>query len=430
MTKTYKIGYFIFAAAVSTLLMFGYGCTGSDDKSVKVSEKEKPAKPEMTFLDGSNGLPSKGYWRQGFAHFDINGDGYVDILAPPPRKALDEDRFPVVWYGDGKGNWSKAKLELPSDLAYGYGSIAASDFNGDGLTDIALAMHGQGVRVFMRTSAEKPWVLSEGLPPSKEFTSRALVSDDFNNDGVSDIAAVSEARFDAKDINPTGPWIFSRAGKTWNYGPIAKDLGRGMFADQIAAGDVTGDGNRDIAVGSLLTHNHNIVWVGDGKGGFTPFNSGLPADVVYYPAVDLGDINGDGRDDLAAFISGIGADADFGLRAFMSGKDGFEEISEGLPQQTEIFTAISVADLDGDGRAEIIGGTRDGKIKIFSMKGKRWEELRVSGLPETGPGRIYSVYGVDLSGDGYKDIAFCYSTGKNNLGGIKVFLNVPQKNNK
>ena len=198
----------------------------------------------------------------------------------------------------------------------------------------------------------------------------------------------------------------------------------------MVAGDINADGNRDIALGSLLTHNHNIVWVGDGKGGFAASNKGLPKGEVYYPSVALGDINGDGRDDLVAFISGIGQDAEFGVRAFMSGPDGFEEVSEGLPQKQQVFTALSLSDLDGDGRPEIVSATADGGIKIFSRKGKRWEEMKASGLPEKGLIKIYSLNCIDLDGDGHKDIALCYSSGKLEIGGIRVFLNVPKKNKK
>ncbi|MBL7213246.1 MAG: VCBS repeat-containing protein [Desulfobacteraceae bacterium] len=414
-------------AAVVSILLCGFGCTKSDEKEGQVAQKEKTTTREMAFLDGSNGLPSSGLWRQGMAFHDINRDGNIDILAPPPRKASAEDRVPFVWYGDGKGNWSKAKLAVPSDLAYDYGSIAVSDFNGDGLADIALAMHGLGVKVLAGTGGGNFVSLCEGMPSVEDFMSRALIADDFDNDGVPDIAAVSEARFEVKLASPTGPWAFSISDNTWKGGAVGGDAARGLYADQLVSGDVNGDGNRDIALASLLTYNHNVIWIGDGKGGFAPSNNGLPTGVVYYPSVGLGDIDGDGRDDLVAFVSGIGKDADFGLRAFLSGPDGFKEVSEGLPQKQGIYTAISVSDLDGDGRPEIVGGTMDGVIKIFSMKGERWEKIQTSGLPEKELAKIYNIYCVDLNGDGHKDIAFCYSSGKLQIGGIRVFLNVSKK---
>ena len=420
----------LLSAIVAILLLLGSACTKPEDKERIAGEDSRKPVDEMTFLGWSNGLPSSGLWRQGIAFFDINLDGHIDILAPPPRKASLDDSFPFVWYGDGKGNWTKSRLDVPSDIDYAYGSITAADFNSDGIPDIALAMHCLGVKVLMGKGGGKYVTLSEGLPPKEKFVSRALVSDDFNNDGVPDIAAVSEARFKQKLASPTGAWTFFSTDKGWKCGPIAKDEGRGLFADQVVTGDVNGDGNRDIALASLITDNHNIVWIGDGKGGFAPSNNGLPTGMVHYPSVGFGDINGDGRDDLVAFISGIGKDAEFGLRAFMSGPDGFKEASEGLPQKQGIYTAVSVSDMDGDGKAEIIGGTDDGVVKLFRMSANRWEEMQVSGLPKEGLGRIYSIYCVDLNGDGHKDIAFCYSSGKLEIGGIKAFLYVPKKNKK
>lgn len=414
------------------IAVVGLMLVGCDSGAMKSEDKEKtPAGEvsvdEMAFVDSSRGLPSNGMWREGMAFYDLNGDGHIDILAPPPRKASESDNKPVVWHGDGTGNWSKSQLNVPSDIAYGYGSIAVSDFNKDGIADIALAMHSMGLKVLKGTGREQYVSLNDGIPSREGFLSRALVIDDFNNDGIPDIAAVSESLFERTDGPfPSGILVCSYSGNKWGCAPTAKEKMHGFFADQVVTGDVNGDGNRDIAVASLLTYNHLIVWAGDGKGGFTPFIKGLPEGVLYYQSLALADINGDGKDDLVASISGIGRKAIFGLRAFLSGPDGFKEISEGLPEQ-QLFMAVAADDLDDDGKAEIIGGTIEGGIKIFSLKGDRWQAMNVSGLPEKGLIRIYNIYCVDLNGDGRKDIAVNYASGKEGTGGIRAFFNVQSK---
>jgi hypothetical protein len=180
------------------------------------------------------------------------------------------------------------------------------------------------------------------------------------------------------------------------------------------------------------------VWIGDGKGGFSPFNKGLPQEKIYFSvaledlnkdgrddlvSVALEDLNKDGRDDLVANVSGFGRKGFFGLKAFLSKPVGFEDISEGLPVK-EAYTAVDACDLDGDGTAEIIGGTAEGGLKIFAQKGNKWVEVNAAGLPREGMKKIYGVYCIDFNGDGYKDIAVNYAS-KHELGGIRVFFNVP-----
>ena len=397
------------------ILITSIGCA-----SIELKEEERAG---FNFVDSSNGLPLSGQWRHGIDFYDINEDGYIDILAPPPRQASKGYEKPLVWYGNGGKEWRESQLDIPSEIGYDYGGITVSDFDGDRIPDIALAMHGKGLKLFKGKGQGRYIDFSDGLPFEKEFKSRALVCADFNNDGISDIAAVSEAKFGKDFPPPSGVWVCCRPDNTWRCSPIGdeKDV-LGLYADQLIVGDINGDGNKDIAVASLVHVRSLIVWLGDGKGGFKPFNEGLPQE-KYYLSVALADVDADGWDDLVASITWTG-DSPKGLRVFLSRPDAFEEMSEGLPTN-ELFTSVAVCDLDADGSVELIGATGRGGLMIFSRQGSGWREASASGLPEEGLTRIYNVYCIDLNGDGYKDIALNYALQKENSGGIRVFLNVP-----
>jgi hypothetical protein len=401
------------------ILITSIGCA-----SIELKEEKRAG---FDFVDSSNGLPLSGQWRHGIAFYDINEDGYIDILAPPPRQASKGYEKPLVWYGNGGKEWRESRLDVPSEIGYNYGGIAVSDFDGDMIPDIALAMHCLGLKILKGTGNGKYEDFSDGIPPANKFVSRALISADFNNDGISDIAAVSEAKF-GKDFPPSsGLRICYSSGNTWRCSSVGeeKDV-LGLYADQLIVGDVNGDGNKDIAVASLIGMRNLIVWLGDGKGGFKPFNVGLPQRKIYL-SVALGDIDRDGRDDLVVSMTGIGIRAFKGLKVFLSGPDAFEEMSEGLPSE-EVFTSVRVCDMNGDGSVEIVAATGQGGLKIFSRQGSAWHEVSASGLPKKGLFRIYNLYCIDLNGDGRKDIALNYSWGQNNSGGIRVFLNVPDRN--
>jgi hypothetical protein len=403
-------------------VLIGGMALGSHAGVLEAKEREKA--PDLSFIDASDGLPSTGQWRHGLAFFDMNGDGHLDIAATPPRQAKEGNKTPVVWYGDGKGKWVKNSVGTP--FLCDYGDIALADFDKDGIGDIALAMHSVGMKALKGTGNNGYVDFSDGLLPTKRFTSRALVSADFNNDGVPDIAAVSEAQFGKDDPVPAGLVVCLRRDAAWKCEHVGdQETVLGLYADQLTVGDVNGDGNRDIAVGSLNHVRELIVWIGDGKGGFTPFNKGLTRG-HHYLCVALADVNRDGRDDLVASVTGLGRNAFLGLKVFLSNPDGFTEISEGLPT-SEVFFAVDACDLNGDGVPEIVAVGASGGVQVFGFKEKRWDRVIVSGLPDKGLTRVSNIYCVDLNGDGRTDIAVNYADGQSDSGGIRVFLNMPSK---
>ena len=400
------------------ILVAGMGC---ELKGLKPQERKE--RDQLTFVDASKGLPTEGQWREGISFFDMNGDGVVDILAPAPRHGTKETLRPHLWYGSPNGEWTEATLHIPGS-GYAYGDIAVADFDCDGVPDIGLATHGGGLTALKGIGGERYVDFSTGLPPSSRFSSRALVAANFNNDGPPDLAAVSEGKFGDDFPEPTGVRICSYVNDRWECHAVGdEEEVSGLFADQIAAGDVNGDGNKDIAVGSLEHTKDLIIWIGDGKGGFKPFNKGLPKR-RHYLSVSLADINNDGRDDLIVSTSGFGADQFIGIKVFLSKPEGFEDISEGLPGK-ELFYAVGAADLNGDGSVEIVGATALGGLKVFSLSGDKWGQVKVSGLPEKGLIRTCHVYCLDINRDGRKDIAVNYASERHKNGGIRVFLNRP-----
>ena len=404
------------------LLVMTFACENGVKKT-----KAKKKQIGLTFIDWSRGLPSTGQWRHSLAFYDMNSDGHTDILATPPRDAPSDAKRPVVWYGNGKGEWSESFLNVPSDIAYDYGSICVADFNGDTIPDIALAMHHVGLKVLNGTKNGKYGDLSSGLPTKKEFASRALICADLNKDGVSDIAVLAESTAN-KGLSGSGGLLgcYWQDNK-WQCRPIGSEKERsGLFSDQLVAGDVNGDGNVDIAVASFNHLADLIVWLGDGKGNFHTFNKGLPQE-KHYNSVALADVDGDGRDDLIVSISLFGKESFKGVKAFLSGPDGFTDVSEGLPAGESWGYFVAAGDLDGDGSAEIIAALNTGGLKVFKRVGNRWNEVSESGLPEEGLQVVYNLYSIDVNQDGHKDIAFMYANAHDNSGGIRVFLNVPAK---
>ncbi len=401
-----------------------FGLSGCDDAS-RQSAQSQNQEGSIGFVESSAGLPIKGQWRQGLAFYDMNKDGHLDILAPPPRKASEENKRPFVWLGNGKGEWSLSQLQVPEKIPYDYGGIAAGDFNADGTPDMALAIHVVGLKGLKGKGNATYVGFSGGLPSLAEFASRALVSADFNHDGFDDIVAISEGRFGKKEMGARkGARICLGSKRGWECRVVGDEKETlGLFADNITSGDVNGDGNPDIGIASLQHRLDLIVWIGDGKGGFTAFNEGLPTE-LHYRSVAFGDFNHDGRDDLIASITGFGRDGVMALKAYLSQESGFKDISSGLPDR-EAYLAVAAGDLNGNGVAEIVGVTAAGALKVFGLKDEKWRLIPTPELPQSGLTRIWDAYCVDLNGDGLDDIVVNYGAEKNNAGAIRVFLSVP-----
>ncbi len=400
-----------------------YAC--SNDSQPSRSVDAGTAVDALRFVESSAALPSSGAWRHGLDFYDMNIDGNVDILAPPPRKPSQMDPHPFIWLGNGKGEWTAETLSLPNSK-YDYGGIAAGDFNGDGIPDMTLAMHMIGLKSLMGEGSGRYGAFNSGLP--EYFDSRALVSADFNNDGIGDIAAVAEADFGGRQNPPRlgiNVCLGSQTGWRCRFveGPEELNL---LFADQIVTGDVNGDGNADIGIASLQHRADLIVWLGDGKGGFTPFNVNLPKK-LHYPSVSFADFDGDGRDDLIASIGGFGSKGIKALKVFLSREEGFKDISEGLPGD-KVYVAVGAGDLDGDGKPEIVGGTPAGELDIFAYKNGKWKKRAASGLSGTKNGEFFNIYCVDINKDGFDDIVYNHYA-ENVGGGIRVFLTIPQQGN-
>ena len=148
-------------------------------------------------------------------------------------------------------------------------------------------------------------------------------------------------------------------------------------------------------------------------GNFTDASGGLPQTGDYFSVV-LADLDGDGHDDLVASAGQNGGTVDtHGIHAYLyDGSGGWKEASDGLPTTTYTFGGVAVADLDGDGRPDIVAPTEgwsgSGDLgvtvhlnRLSASGGISW----VDGPVPVGSGYYHQAIVTDLNGDGLADIA-------------------------
>ena len=176
-------------------------------------------------------------------------------------------------------------------------------------------------------------------------------------------------------------------GTEWRFQPLVVDLNK--------------DGHLDLVATARLVSPSLHLWLGDGKGGFSPITPTWTD--IGYGALATGDINGDGFPDIVV-ASHFG-----GVQTLLSdARGGF---TEKLLRREDGHVAAQLADVNGDGRLDLILlGYRDSALEVYFGDGTGNWKLH-STLPETRPGRIMpgrALVVSDLDHDGYLDLVAAF----------------------
>lgn len=382
--------------------------------AVAIKESTDTGRP-FILTDNSKGLPVDGLWRQNVVLADMDGDGFLDIVAPPQRKAKLEQKRPSIFIWDRKeGKWKEGSFRFPEINDFNYGGVAAGDVNKDGFFDIALASHG--TRIILLLNDTRGGFIEAAFPTEPVFPSRTISLSDINGDGWLDIVALSESP--AENIKKGIFLGINKEGKEWDVRLFEEQ--RRFFGDSLAVSDINGDGNKDIIVTPLTTikEDKKIVWLGDGKGNFQNHKTDVFGDLTTF-SVRAGDIDGDGRDEAVFKLAGAGKDAQVMVTAFKWVGDDLKELSS--VNLNDIPIVFDLADIDGDSKVELIVLSLNG-FHIYKYVDKAWVEMTYHPLPSEETKGAYNLT-AGKQGDGSWLIVYNLGAeiaGTNN--GIRAYL--------
>lgn len=313
-------------------------------------------RPPLTNLgDGANS------YSEAFCVFadDFNGDGWTDVLV------IGFPGKPCYWYENPKnrpGHW-KQRLVAPSACNE---TPVFEDLFGDGKKRLVMAMQPQGQMYWFSVpkDIEQPWDAHPISLPSKpdakvpgtEVFSHGLGVGDVNGDGRNDVLVTGgwwEQPRDAR--NSDAPWTFHPA----NLGEPCANL---------HALDVDGDGRNDVV--SSSAHAKGIWWHSQKKDGtFTAHT--IRDDVSQTHALNLADINGDGKPDFVTgkrwWAHGPTGDVDPMATPYLlwievkpQKNRAPEFVSHLIDDTSGVGTQFTVADLNGDRRPDVIVSNKRG----------------------------------------------------------------------
>jgi len=312
---------------------------------------------------------------------DVNGDGKADIAAGAHYKDVGgTDRAGRAYVFSGADGSLLLTLDTPNPQhAGGFGvSVAVGDVNRDGRADIAVGAHGEYVepyqsqgRAYVFSGADGSLLLTLDTPnPQYQgYFGGSLAVGDVNGDGKGDIAVGANYEDVGGNTDRGRAYVFSGAD-----GSLLLTLNspnpeyQGYFGESLGVGDVNGDGRGDIAVGAPQED------AGYGEQGRAYIFSGVDGSLLFtldtpnpqYGArfgwsVAIGDVNGGGKADIAvsAYGENVGGNQGQGRAYVFSGADGsvLLTLDTPNPQADALFGhSVAVGDVNGDGNADMAVG--------------------------------------------------------------------------
>jgi hypothetical protein len=194
----------------------------------------------------------------------------------------------------------------------------------------------------------------------------------------------------------------------------------GQWRDGFALADMNGDGHLDVVHGPARKGRREpSVFLGDGAGSWRRWQEARFPPLPYdYGAAEAGDLNGDGRPDLALAVHLRGIIA---LRS--DGRGGFADAGHGLDLAANgaavrfSSRALAFADVDGDGRRDIVAladGPRMGRSAGVQPSQTTGVAVYLNGgdapwrrEPTTVARGLFgnSLVMADFDGDGRQDLA-------------------------
>ena len=390
-------------------------------------------KPQVTYAAGT--------YSRSVAVADVNGDGHPDIVV-----TNDLDNNVGVFLGNGNGAFQPQVTFATGGGPYSGGPfvVAVADLNDDGRLDLVTANQSGSVSVLLGDVPPVVLSIDKQFPTGpSSIDNRAIYQVTFSEPvtGVdpSDFALALSGVTANTPVQVTGSGavytvtitgisgngtfglnlvdngsIKNAAGNPLQPGGVAEFMPAQSFATgrsptQVAVADLNGDGKPDLVVTNTASGQSSIsVLLGNGDG---TFQSQQMLDVGnLFTSVAVADVNGDGKPDLIVGVE-LGSGPTGAIAVLLGNGNGTFQ----APQTSAAGIrpgSLVLADVNGDGRLDVVlaedsspGVSGSADVLLGNGNGTFQPARTVFTAPV-----ISYVAVADLNGDGKPDLAFSVRT--------------------
>ena len=318
---------------------------------------------------------------------DVNADGHLDILLVKGRHWPLED---LVLAGNGQGSFQPAHpLGGPADRSY---SGILVDIDRDGDLDVVVSNDEPDDKVIHLNDGSGRFTISSTFG-RREWPTRHIRVTDLNGDSLPDVVLA----------NRPGPAFLCFGLKGGRF-----DERCASFAEGSATTITPADFNKDGAVDLAVPHRdggQSFLYLNDGKGAFKERRPFGPPDASIRSAEAM-DFDDDG------FLDIVVIDERTGPAILWGHSDGTFPRSQPLDASKATPYALAVADLDRNGRMDIIVGYVQSRPFVYFNDGLKTFTPIAFGDDQ---GAAYGFAVGDLDEDGFPDIAMARSDARNML---------------
>ena len=390
---------------------------------------------------------------------DLNGDGYDDLVVGGGDESVSGGWKVYIFFG-GPAMDTIPDLTLKSSVSdemFGISVAYAGDLNGDGYDDLIVGAYngnilagpaiGKAYIFFGGPAMDSiPDVILVGEASGDGFGRTVACAGDVNGDGYPDVI-VAAPYSSAAGLNDGRALIYFGGAVVDSLPDViitgsvyTENLGNSVAG----AGDVNGDGYDDVIIGAWTND-----LVGGNNGGKAYLYLGGPSmdnviDLSYNGIASfdyfgvwvagVGDVNGDGYDDLLITARGVNARGRVALFYGGASLNTVVDLTLNGEAALNYFgdRTAPAGDINGDGHADLIVAAEGynnytGKVYVYFGGASMDTVADMSFTGEAAGDRFGSgvAGGGDLNGDGFPDIvvgAYRNSNGGTYSGRVYVYL--------